>query len=140
VTAGDSEIGAALHFFGQVGNDFRGMLEVGIHDGENATLGDLPAADYRSREAALALSANDANLRESFGLGQGDFPRAVGAVVVDHDDFIPEIGDGIENRGELSDYGGDVFAFVVGGEDERDVDAGIAVGRGDYERTGGAGL
>src|ERR1700722_288760 len=140
VAAGDSEIGAAEHLLAQVGDDFGRMLEVGVHDAKNASLGNLPTANHGGRESALSLPTNHAHLRKLVSLGERDFPGAVGTVVVDHNDFVLKVRDGIENGNKLGKDGGDIFAFVVGGKHQRHIHGGVAVFGSDHQRTAGAGL
>ena len=94
------------------------MLEVGVHDGENASLGNLPAADYGGRESPLALSANHVQLRKFVGQAERDFPGAVRTVIVNNNDFVLKIRNGIEDGNELCDDRGDVFAFIVSRKDQ----------------------
>ena len=95
VPAGDRQIHTARDFVPQLGRNIRGMLQVGIHHAKNAPLGELPAANDRAGEAALALPSNHAEARKFLGQPQRAVPSAVRAVVIYHDDFVSEIPDGI---------------------------------------------
>jgi hypothetical protein len=73
------------------------------------------------------LSAEDAELRELIAEAESDLPGAVRAVIVHDDDFVSEIWNRIENGDELGNDRGNVFTFVVGGEDQRHIDAGVSI-------------
>src|ERR1700693_2378968 len=119
VPAGDGKVGAPPHGAPQLGDCFRGMLQVGVHHGKNFAAGNLPSAQNSGGQVALIPAANEANLRKLVGELQGSFPGAIGTVVVHDNNFVLECGNAVQNGDELLDDGVDVRAFVIGRKNQR---------------------
>src|ERR1700730_6921568 len=136
VSTGDSQVRTAHHFFADFRGDFRGMLQVRIHDTKYRPPGRLPASYHGGRQTALSLSANDLQLRVFLRQLQRLFPGAIGTVIVDDEDLVVQAVDRIQNSDDLLDDGCDVFGFVVGRQNQGQVNPGIAVHRSDPQRTG----
>ena len=64
------------------------MLQVRVDDREHFAAGGLPAADDGGRESLLAAPPHHAHHRQPLRDAHGDFPGAVGAVVVHDDDLV----------------------------------------------------
>ena len=96
------------------------MLEIGIDRAENLPARHLPAADHGDGEAAFVLAAHYSQFGKASAETRGDFPGAVRAIVIHHDDLIPA-GQGLVER--VADSGqkiGDVLALVQGRHHERE--------------------
>ena len=89
------------------------MAEVGIHvhrDLEAPVVGDLESLQDRAAQPAAAAAAEQVHPRIPRRRGQHDVGRAVGRVVVDHEQL--QVG---RHREHPVDQGGDVLPLVVGG-------------------------
>src|ERR1700716_3880847 len=95
------------------------MLEIGIDNPEHLAPCGLPAADYRRRQSALALSAHDLDARILRRQGFGQFPSTVGTVVVDDDNLIAGAERISKDLREAADHLWEILGFVVGGQYDR---------------------
>src|SRR5450432_3154176 len=116
------EIGALFHLGPQAEVDLGWMLQIRVHHREHLAPRHLPPANHGGREPALALTAHDAKPRIRFTEKLLDLPRAVGTVIVDHDDLVRSLQRPIEELLEKLEQYGDVLRFVVSGDDERELD------------------
>ncbi len=97
------------------------VLHVGVHDGDVVGGGGEDAFDAGGRQAAAPDAMEQADAGVAPGVIADELGGVVGGVVVDEDEFPAEaLKGGVDARDELRDVG----AFVVGGDDERKVDAG----------------
>src|SRR5664280_432912 len=84
---GDHQIGAGAALQ-EAAQDVRGMLEIGIDGAQNLPARHLPSTDHGDGETPFVPAAHDAQFGEALAEARGDFPGAVGAIVIHHDDLV----------------------------------------------------
>ena len=109
--------GAALE---EAAEDVRGMLEIGVDGAQHLAARHLPASDHSDGETAFVLAAHHAQFGEALAEARGDFPRAVGAIVIHHDDLVAAGQPLVEGEADGGEKIGDILALVQGGHDERE--------------------
>ena len=118
MTARHGEGRAAVDLGEQGEVHFRGMLQIRVHDAQNFAARRLPPADDRRAQPALALAADDAHLGVLGCEPERDFPRPIGAVVVDDDELVRVAEHRTEQGSKLPDEDPDVLRFVERGNDQ----------------------
>jgi hypothetical protein len=72
----------------QLGDELRGVLQVGVEDRIEILRRPFEAPEYRGTEAAFVLSSNDAHAIEVGACSLGNPPSAVRRIVIDDDEFV----------------------------------------------------
>ncbi len=118
VAATDGQIAAFLDRAGQLRKQLRWVLQIGVHDAQDAGVGLAPAIENGAGEPALAFTHDQANARIFASDGGNNAGGAVAAIVIDDDDF--EIDPGrIERGADLLQKPADILRLAQGGNHQR---------------------
>ncbi len=119
ITGDADQILVALHdHLGQGADRQWIVLPIAIHDAEIAAIGDIPALDGGRGQAALIDPDMQLHIRSRFGNIEHLCGRVVGGIVVHHDDFVADAGQGIA---DLVHNAANGCSFIQGADNQAEI-------------------